>query len=199
GGSCGAARRLRGGGTSRSGTVRPGRSGAAVRPRAPPGACGLRGEGTVDCGAEGLSRSSYSPVVGLNTHWSAGSMFSARPRPCASTVACILRRGHAAPFPSQGARVSVSQCAPTGRPDGLDLKELTHRIAHTNRPKQSAATPVTNSTLLQAGNSPISLDKCAHSWSCLCVTFTCRRPRRRCCRRSEEHTSELQSRENLVC
>ena len=69
---------------------------AASRPRR---ICEARA--TADCGAEGVSRSSYSPVFGLSTHWSAGSMSSARPRPCASTVVRILRRGHAAPSPSK--------------------------------------------------------------------------------------------------
>src|SRR5690606_40750675 len=35
--------------------------------------------------------------------------------------------------------------------------------------------------------------------SCVPRNWACVHPRRQCSRRSEEHTSELQSRENLVC
>ncbi|GGV81194.1 hypothetical protein GCM10010228_54000 [Streptomyces massasporeus] len=71
GGSSGAPRRLRGGGTARPGVSGRDRPGAAVRPRAGGASSedrGLRGAGTPDCGAEGPSRSSYSPVFGLSTH-----------------------------------------------------------------------------------------------------------------------------------
>ncbi len=138
GGSSGAVRRRRGGGTSRSGAVE-GPTPRALRRRAP------RGPGTVDCGAEGLSRSSYSPVSGLSTHWSAGSMFSARPRLCASTVVRILRRGRAAPSP-QGARSRSLGARPRAEPRGR-----AHRSAHINRPVRYGATAVTHSTNLTTG------------------------------------------------
>ena len=190
GSSGGAPRRRRGPGTSALGVAFPGddggdcRSGSAARERAGPPfpppvlpEADLRGPGTGDCGAEVLSRSSYSPVSGLSTHWSAGSMFSARPRPCASTVVRILRRGHAAPFPlkalgsrSRGAR---PQEGPRGR---------VHRIAHTIRPVQRRATAVTNSTPLQPGNSPHFFELLFGGRGCLGKRFTRNRPRRRCFR-----------------
>ncbi|MEY9488211.1 hypothetical protein RKD26_004005 [Streptomyces calvus] len=81
-------RRLRCGGTSAADVSRAAaRPEDCVRPRRAPAEREARCPGTVGCGAELPSRNSYSPVSGLSTHWSAGSTFSARPRPCASTVA----------------------------------------------------------------------------------------------------------------